>query len=103
SSDLSDTRIADFVTEMSDGHFFITSNASPRAKFDYGPRIHDQRYPISVPIDLHHVHAQRIAEYIAANPGAVPCVLRTADDGNAMSQRLQRLKGEYRRGMQVPI
>lgn len=103
SAALSDARVADFETEMSDGHFIITSNASPRAKFDYGPRIHDQRFPISVPIDLHHVHAQRVAEYIAANSDAAPCALRTAEDGNAMSQRLQRVKGEHRQRMQVPI
>jgi hypothetical protein len=93
-----DLRTIDLETELSDGQFVTTSNATDAALASEFTGVHRRFYPKDVgAADLVERHREHVTEVVAAcAEGVHPVALRNFRDVRASQERLQVLKSAHR-------
>ena len=86
-----------FVTDLSDGHFLQTSNATQPAVLDIPPMVHVVFLP-KVPTisSLHAAHIERLQAYLAENPGVTPLSIESREAKQRSGNRLRALYAAFR-------
>lgn len=92
-----DMRTTEFETELSDGSFVSTSNATDAGKTSEFPGLSRKFFPKSTPpSELYANHREHIREIVSERPGITPLVLRSFEDLCAASDRQNDLKSRHR-------
>lgn len=100
---LSDVRVCDLETELSDGSFVCTSNAPAATTFDFGDNVVMYRVASPDVEQLLRAHEGAVAERLQSAPNVTVVRSRTAEDVRAFADRLQLAKSRYRRTLGAPI
>lgn len=92
-----DMRTTEFETELSDGSFVSTSNATDAGKTSEFPGLSRKFFSKStLPSELYANHREHIREIIFERPGVTLLVLRSFEDLCAAQDRQNQLKSRHR-------
>jgi hypothetical protein len=91
------TLICEFETEMSDGTFFLTSNAEMASLASVSPRIHRHFEASATPLELLQMHESEKQKLLAATPGVTCVACNTLAELLASQHRQQQAKNEFRK------
>lgn len=90
-------RSFDFETELDNGEFIATSNATAAAAISVSPLVHRTFVDASVSAtEAFEVHRDAVTRYLAAHPGVSTRPCQTLEDVSAFQARLQATKARYR-------
>jgi hypothetical protein len=93
-------KVVDFETELSDGIFLTTTNATSARAISLPPQILSDHLPSGcTPLEVLEVHRQRLADYLAEHPEVEVRPITTTDQAMDMTHRIQDLKIEHRKSM----
>ncbi len=91
-------RTVDCETEFPDGRYLITNNAQEASRLTLPPGFDEQYLPADTSYEVvFQTHQQRLKDFLAANPGVPPTMMRTAEEVMEMQHRMQAIKAAYRK------
>lgn len=94
-----DVSVVEFESELSDGHFLVTTNAS-EDKLDPEPGMLVKTVHEETPVaEIFDRHRRALERYLSENPGVEPVRFSDYDDVLQSQHRQQELKCEYRRSI----
>jgi hypothetical protein len=90
-------RIMDCETELSNGGYIVTSNATEAAKLNPPPGFDQSFLPLNTPHNtIYETHRQRLRAFLSANPDVRATALNTPEEALDMQHRMQNVKAAYR-------
>jgi len=93
-------KIVDLQTELSDGAFLTTTNATSARAIDLPAQIFSDHLPSGcTPLEVLEIHRRRLADYLAEHPGVEVRRITTTEQALDMAHRMQDLKAEHRKSM----
>jgi len=94
------SKIVDLQTELSDGAFLTTSNATSARAIDLPSQIFSDHLPSGcTPLEVLEIHRRRLADYLAEHPEAEVRLITTMEQALDMAHRMHDLKAEHRKSM----
>ncbi|HWL54878.1 MAG TPA: hypothetical protein VNQ90_20715 [Chthoniobacteraceae bacterium] len=91
-------RTMDCGTELPEGRYIVTDNASEAAKMTLPPGFDHQLVSVGSDYEtVFQVHQQRLKDFLLANPGVQPTIMRTVKDFFAVEHRIEAIKAAYRK------
>lgn len=91
-------KVVDFETDLSDGAFLMTSNATSARAMSLPPQILADYLPSGCsPLEALEAHRRRLAGYLAEHPEVQVQPITTTEQAIAVIHRIEDLKAEYRR------
>jgi hypothetical protein len=93
-------KVVDLQTDLSDGAFLETSNATSARAMSHPPQILSDHLPSGcTPMEVLEVHRRRLADYLAEHPDVEVRPITTAEQAIALGHRVQDMKVEHRRSL----
>ena len=91
-------RTVDCETEFPDGRYLVTNNAQASSPLTRPPGFDEQILPSHTSYEVvFQTHQQRLKDFLAANPGVQPTIMRTVEESQEMQHRMQAVKAAYRK------
>lgn len=90
-------KILDYETELSDGHFIITTNAGIARNLSSPEPIMTLFVDVNLPADqIWQTHVSRVSQYLKANPNVTPCLIKSLEEVYSLNDRMTKIKSDYR-------
>jgi hypothetical protein len=94
-----DARVWGVETQFSNNTFVCTDNAEACNALENAPAINMSHLPAATTVEMvAESHDKRLVAHAAANPGAVPVRMNSADDVHRAMELQQQIKAAFRRG-----
>jgi hypothetical protein len=93
-------KIIDCETELSNGGYIVTSNATEAAKLTSPPGFDVKFFPTDTDHNtIFQAHLQRLTDLLNSNPSTRATTMRTSEEALEMQHRMQTAKAAYRKGI----
>jgi hypothetical protein len=93
-------KIMDCETELSNGGYLLTSNATEAARLNAPPGFDMKFVPLDTPHEtIFETHRGRLDDYLQAHPEVSATRMTTADEVLEMQHRMQTAKANYRKSV----
>jgi hypothetical protein len=90
-------KILDYETELSDGHFIITTNAGIARNLSSPEPIMTLFVDVNLPADqIWQAHVSRVSQYLKANPNITPRLIKSLEEVYSLNDRMTKIKSDYR-------
>jgi len=93
-------KMIDCETELSNGAYVVTSNATEAGKLNLPPNLDRKFFPLNTPhMIVFEEHQRRLKDIFATDPHVLATTMRTVEEALEMQHRMQAVKAAYRKGI----